>query len=100
MSVETPSPDHASDSVIRTRLSGFDLLMNPRLNKGTAFTEAERDAFGLHGLLPPHIGSLEDQRERRKLALDIANCLRQIQPDARSARQQRDALLLADPAQH
>jgi len=56
--------------VIRTRLSGFDLLMNPRLNKGTAFTEAERDAFGLHGLLPPHIGSLEDQRERRKLALD------------------------------
>ena len=70
MSVETPSPDHASDSVIRTRLSGFDLLMNPRLNKGTAFTEAERDAFGLHGLLPPHIGSLEDQRERRKLALD------------------------------
>ena len=56
--------------MIRTRLSGFDLLMNPRLNKGTAFTEAERDAFGLHGLLPPHIGSLEDQRERRKLALD------------------------------
>ncbi len=44
--------------------------MNPRLNKGTAFTEEERDAFGLHGLLPPHIGSLEDQRERRKIALD------------------------------
>jgi malate dehydrogenase (oxaloacetate-decarboxylating) len=56
--------------VVRTRLSGFDLLLNPRLNKGTAFTEAERDAFGLHGLLPPHIGSLEDQRERRKVALD------------------------------
>ena len=46
--------------------------MNPRLNKGTAFTEAERDAFGLHGLLPPHIGSLEDQRERRKIALNRA----------------------------
>ena len=70
MSAETSKPDHAGDAVIRTRLSGFDLLMNPRLNKGTAFTEAERDAFGLHGLLPPHIGSLEDQRERRKLALD------------------------------
>ena len=43
--------------------------MNPRLNKGTAFTEAERDAFGLHGLLPPHVGTLEDQRERRKTSL-------------------------------
>jgi malate dehydrogenase (oxaloacetate-decarboxylating) len=55
---------------VRTRLSGFDLLMNPRLNKGTAFTEEERDAFGLHGLLPPHVGTLEDQRERRKTSLD------------------------------
>ncbi len=44
--------------------------MNPRLNKGTAFTEEERDAFGLHGLLPPHVGTLEDQHERRKIALD------------------------------
>jgi malate dehydrogenase (oxaloacetate-decarboxylating) len=44
--------------------------MNPRLNKGTAFTEAERDVFALHGLLPPHIGTLEDQRERRKRVLD------------------------------
>ncbi len=44
--------------------------MNPRLNKGTAFTEAERDIFALHGLLPPHIGTLEDQRSRRKRVLD------------------------------
>jgi malate dehydrogenase (oxaloacetate-decarboxylating) len=56
--------------VIRTRLSGIDLLFNSRLNKGTAFTEEERDTFGLHGFLPPHIGTLEDQRERRKRALD------------------------------
>jgi malate dehydrogenase (oxaloacetate-decarboxylating) len=46
------------------------LLLNSRLNKGTAFTEEERTAFGLHGLLPPHIGTLEDQRERRKRVLD------------------------------
>jgi len=44
--------------------------MSPRLNKGTAFTEAERDIFALHGLLPPHIGTLEDQRSRRKRVLD------------------------------
>jgi len=51
--------------VIRTSLSGYQLLLNPRLNKGTAFSEEERDTFALRGLLPPHIGTLEDQRERR-----------------------------------
>ena len=55
---------------IRTKLSGFNLLNNPRLNKGTAFTEQERDIFSLHGLLPPHVGSLEDQMQRRKQVLD------------------------------
>lgn len=70
MSSATPSPAPADRPVIRTSLSGLDLLMNPRLNKGTAFTEAERDTFALHGLLPPHIGTLESQRERRKRVLD------------------------------
>lgn len=51
-------------NTIKTKLTGYDLLNNPRLNKGTAFTEKERDVFALHGLLPPHIGTLEDQRER------------------------------------
>jgi len=70
LSSATSSPGRAGDSVIRTNLHGLGLLMNPRLNKGTAFTEAERDAFALHGLLPPHIGTLESQRERRKRVLD------------------------------
>jgi len=43
---------------------GRALLENPVLNKGTAFTEAERTAFKLRGLLPPHIDSLEDQVSR------------------------------------
>jgi malate dehydrogenase (oxaloacetate-decarboxylating) len=60
----------AQQPVVRTHLYGIELLLNSRLNKGTAFTESERDVFALHGLLPPHIGSLEDQRERRKRALD------------------------------
>src|SRR5476651_1689167 len=54
---------------IKTKLTGYDSLNNSRLNKGTAFTENERDTFALHGLLPPHIGTLEDQRKRRHKGL-------------------------------
>jgi malate dehydrogenase (oxaloacetate-decarboxylating)(NADP+) len=41
--------------------TGIDLLHNPALNKGTAFSEEERDALGLRGLLPPHIHTQEEQ---------------------------------------
>jgi malate dehydrogenase (oxaloacetate-decarboxylating) len=67
---EESQAKQASGDVVRTRLHGLELLLNSRLNKGTAFTEEERDSFGLHGLLPPNIGTLEDQRERRKRVLD------------------------------
>jgi malate dehydrogenase (oxaloacetate-decarboxylating) len=40
---------------------GMDLLNRQVLNKDTAFTEAERTKLGLHGLLPPHVESLEEQ---------------------------------------
>jgi malate dehydrogenase (oxaloacetate-decarboxylating)(NADP+) len=43
---------------------GTALLRDPTLNKGTAFTEDERDALGLRGLLPPHICTQEDQVAR------------------------------------
>lgn len=43
---------------------GLHLLHEPRWNRGTAFTEAERDALGLHGLLPPHVSTLEEQLAR------------------------------------
>jgi malate dehydrogenase (oxaloacetate-decarboxylating) len=43
---------------------GMDLLSHPGLNKGTAFTEEERSKLGLHGLLPPHVESLEEQAVR------------------------------------
>lgn len=54
---------------MKTNLAGWDLLNNPRLNKGTAFTEHERDVFSLHGLLPPHVGTLEEQLVRRTKGL-------------------------------
>jgi malate dehydrogenase (oxaloacetate-decarboxylating) len=50
---------------IETDLTGYDLVNKPILNKGTAFPETERDAFRLHGVLPPHVGTLEDQVSRR-----------------------------------
>jgi len=43
---------------------GTTLLRDPTLNKGTAFTEAERESLGLRGLLPPRVATLEDQVER------------------------------------
>jgi malate dehydrogenase (oxaloacetate-decarboxylating)(NADP+) len=41
--------------------TGVALLHNPALNKGTAFTEEERDALGLRGLLPPYVSTQEEQ---------------------------------------
>ena len=55
----------SAPDVIETDLSGIELINQPLLNKGTAFTEAERDAFRLHGVLPPNIGTLEEQVTRR-----------------------------------
>jgi len=46
---------------------GIDLLHDPLRNKGTAFSEGERDALGLRGLLPPRVLTIDDQ-ERRVLA--------------------------------
>src|SRR6266478_6984894 len=65
------------------RLQAFDsprglaLLRDPLLNKGTAFTEQERDALGLRGFLPAHVFSMKAQAERvlvnlRNLPSDLA----------------------------
>jgi malate dehydrogenase (oxaloacetate-decarboxylating)(NADP+) len=43
---------------------GIALLRDPLLNKGTAFTEKERDSFGLRGLLPGHVLSMDAQATR------------------------------------
>jgi malate dehydrogenase (oxaloacetate-decarboxylating) len=62
-------PNIAELTTVTTSLSGYQLLADPLLNKGTAFTEAERGMFDLHGLLPPNIGVLDEQISRRLHAL-------------------------------
>jgi malate dehydrogenase (oxaloacetate-decarboxylating) len=54
--------DHTK--VIQTTLKGKEILTNPFLNKGVAFTKKEREELGLEGLLPPHVLTLEEQTKR------------------------------------
>ncbi|MCC7062874.1 MAG: NAD-dependent malic enzyme [Planctomycetes bacterium] len=51
-----------------------DYLHDPRLNKGTGFTTAERDALGLHGLLPPRVVTQAGQQARILENLRVKNC--------------------------
>jgi malate dehydrogenase (oxaloacetate-decarboxylating)(NADP+) len=52
---------------------GVELLRNPRLNKSTAFTEAEREALGLIGLVPEGIDSNDRQMQRVHFQLSQKN---------------------------
>ncbi len=52
------------------RRSGLDLIRDPLLNKGSAFTLHERRAFGLEGLLPHRAVSIDIQRQRIFASLD------------------------------
>ena len=82
--------------------TGYQLLHNPRLNKGTAFTEAERRAYGLEGLLPPAITNTDLQVARRHV--EIANLDNDLQKYlVLSDLQARNetlfyAVLMSDPA--
>ena len=49
---------------IKQHPTGFEVLFNPALNKGTAFTEEERKKYKLCGLLPPHVSNPDVQMHR------------------------------------
>ena len=54
----------AAGEALSVSLTGHLLLDNPALNKGSAFSPEERRAFGLQGLLPPHISTMDEQLAR------------------------------------
>ncbi|MCK9378151.1 MAG: NAD-dependent malic enzyme [Syntrophales bacterium] len=58
--MNTDTPVHT----LPANLRGHELLDDPLYNKGTAFTEKERDKLGLRGLLPPHVDSIQEQLVR------------------------------------
>ena len=62
-------PTTPVDDALEISVSGPALLTDPLLNKGMAFSDAERDAFRLHGLLPPHVSAIDEQMTRRLQAL-------------------------------
>ncbi len=49
---------------VAVRQKGRLLLLNPFTNKGTAFTQRERDELDLHGLVPPAVCTIQQQMER------------------------------------
>ena len=62
--------DTSGSRFIEPFVDGFQLLRLPLLNKGTAFTERERVALGLEGLLPPQVDTLDGQLARLELRYD------------------------------
>ncbi len=63
--MSSPEQRAPSPRIVETALSGYELLNDPLLNKGTGFSDAERDEFDLHGLLPPRVTPLDMQVKRR-----------------------------------
>jgi malate dehydrogenase (oxaloacetate-decarboxylating) len=54
----------AQQETVEISFTGKFLLENPLLNKGSAFSEKERREFGLLGLVPPHVSTMEEQLAR------------------------------------
>ncbi|MDI9818286.1 MULTISPECIES: NAD-dependent malic enzyme [unclassified Legionella] len=64
---KTIRDEQTGELVMQTSICGKPLLTTPQLNKGTAFTQEERHAFGLLGKLPHRVETLDEQVKRAYL---------------------------------
>ncbi len=62
--VRTTTRWNSTTKAWETTLRGRAVLSDPRINKGTAFTEQERRSLGLVGLLPPRVLTIDEQANR------------------------------------
>jgi hypothetical protein len=58
---------------------GYDVLADPIFNKGTAFSDTERERLGIRGLLPPKVSSLTEQK--RNILRDYHEGLDYVGPE-------------------
>ena len=56
--------DEQGERFLEVAVTGFPLLRLPLMNKSTAFTREERQLLEIEGLLPPHVSTVEEQKER------------------------------------
>ena len=63
------SQNKGSSDPIRVSKTGYELIRDPLLNKGTGFSWRERDELGLHGLLPHEQNTMEQQARRNYNAI-------------------------------
>lgn len=64
MSLRGKLQTRASPAILTDSSQGHELLHSSQFNKGTAFPRSERTGFGLRGLLPPNVQTLDEQVER------------------------------------
>jgi malate dehydrogenase (oxaloacetate-decarboxylating)(NADP+) len=64
MTTAHAAPSRDASPLARTEKRGFEVLHDPLLNKGSAFTHEEREALGLTGLLPPAVSTAAEQARR------------------------------------
>lgn len=79
-SIPAGDPALRRGDVQRTKLRRLEVIHDPGLNAGTAFTPDERERLGLRGLVPPRVQPLEQQVERIYAAFSrIAGALDRFQ---------------------
>ena len=71
MGFQTYTDSGTGERHLQVSLRGTDLLKHSFFNKGSAFTDEERDAFGLRGLLPAAISTIDEQLDRVRTQYDF-----------------------------